>query len=106
MGIGNFKAYSAGSHPAGHVHPLAIEVPHKTASTPTDCAQELERVFRGGACDGFRVHRLRQGCRKKLVRSGPATPDMVMKKSVLSLCCNNKPAECGRTATSTLFFGF
>jgi protein-tyrosine-phosphatase len=50
MGKGRFRAYSAGSHPKGHVHPLALELMRKNR-LPTEGlrSKDWEEFARPGA---------------------------------------------------------
>ena len=70
-GQGRFKAFSAGSHPKGQVHPFALDLlkkmNHPTAGLRSKSWDEFAR--RGRAASGFRVHGLRQ-------RGERALPDL------------------------------
>ena len=60
VGEGRFKAYSAGSHPKGQVHPLAIAT-LKDAGLPTAGLRSKawdEFAMPGAPKDGFHLHRL------------------------------------------------
>src|SRR5258707_10682890 len=61
LGKNKFKAFSAGSHPAGKVNPLALELLEKKSTAHTRTAQQgLERVLPAGrAVYALRVHRMR-----------------------------------------------
>ncbi len=62
VGAGKFKAFSAGSHPKGEVHPYALQL-LKSLNHDTSFARSKgwERVRRAGSAgNGFRLHRLRQ----------------------------------------------
>ncbi len=74
-GGGRFRAFSAGSQPKGEVNPFSLKV-LRDAGYPTDGLRskswnEFAEPDRAG--DGFRVHRLRQRCRRSPVRSGRAS---------------------------------
>ena len=61
-GAGKFRAYSAGSHPKGEVHPYALQL-LKTLNHDTSFARSKdwqEFAAAGAPGDGFRLHRLRQ----------------------------------------------
>ena len=61
-GKGKFKAFSAGSHPAGAVHPMTLqllnELNYETSALRSKSWDEFARA--GSAAAGFRVHGLRQ----------------------------------------------
>ena len=71
----NFKAYSAGSHPAGFVRPEALKlIEHSSAAYKRLAQQGLGRIRQTRSAEaGFRLHCVRQGRQGSMPRlAGPA----------------------------------
>ena len=83
LGKNKFKAFSAGSHPAGSVNPLALELIEKNRfSTQRSAQQGLERVLPARrAVPAFRVHGVRPGGGGTLPGLARTTDDRALGRS-------------------------
>ena len=61
-GRGRFRGFSAGSHPKGKVHPMALEVLRRNNCVTDELRSKdwTEFAEPGRTQDGFRLHRVRQ----------------------------------------------
>ena len=73
VGAGKFRAYSAGSQPKGQVNPHTIQLLRSLGYDTTGFRSKSWVEFAERAAVRFRVHRVRQRCRAKSVRSGRAS---------------------------------
>ena len=75
IGAGKFRAYSAGSHPKGQVHPQTLQLlrsaGYDVSGFRSKSWSEFARTGRTGA--RFCLHRLRRRRRREPVRSGRAS---------------------------------